>query len=68
LCSEGSLVREVIVGEGLEAWPVSGGSSFFGLRSMAALLRAPIGHPQVELALMGRGVPAVPQMFMTDQF
>lgn len=68
LCSEGSLVRECIVSAPQPSWPCAPGSHWLGLAGMAQQMAAPVGHGQVELMLMGRSSPGVPQMFMTDQF
>jgi len=35
---------------------------------MADQFEIPIGHPEVDLYLMGQNIPGIPQMFMTDQF
>jgi hypothetical protein len=35
---------------------------------MADQLELPLENPTVDLYLMGRNVPGIPQMFMTDQF
>lgn len=68
LCPEGSLVRECLT-HGLEhGWPVSPGTNWLGLTTMAAQMGVPIGHGETELLLMGRNAPGTPQMFMTDQF
>lgn len=68
MCPEGSLVRECLSNELLNDWPVAKGTHWLGLTSMAAQMGAPISSPEPELILMGRNVPALPQMFMTDQF
>ncbi len=68
VCPEGSLVRECLT-DGLEhSWPVPKGTHWLGLSSMAVNMGVPIGAPQTELLLMARNAPALPQMFMTDQF
>ncbi len=69
LCPEGSIVRECITHELLNEWPVAKGTMWFGLTSMAAQMGVPLEPAQeAELILMGRNVPGLPQMFMTDQF
>lgn len=68
ICPEGSLIRECLT-HGLEqGWPVVHGAHFLGLASMAVQMGVPIGTPTTELLLMARNAPAIPQMFMTDQF
>ncbi len=67
-CPEGSLVRECLTHGLLQGWPVVKGTYYLGLASMAVQMGVPIGTPTTELLLMGRNAPAVPQMFMTDQF
>jgi N-acetylglutamate synthase-like GNAT family acetyltransferase len=68
LCLEGSLVREVVPGGGTPPWPLPAGTEWFGLRSMAKEIQAPIRDPRPELMLMGWRSPGMPQFFMTDQF
>lgn len=68
LCLEGSVVRECVPGGAAGAWPVPTGSEWFGLRSMAAEVGAPISSPRHELYFMGWRSPGMPQMFLTDQF
>lgn len=66
-CQEGSIVREV-VGARMAAFPVSPAVEWFGLRTLAEELELPLVSTVDELLFMGRGVPSVPRMFMTDQF
>jgi N-acetylglutamate synthase-like GNAT family acetyltransferase len=68
LCLEGSLVREVVPGGGSGPWILPAGTEWFGLRSMAKVVAAPIRDPRPELMLMGWRSPMLPQFFMTDQF
>jgi len=68
LCLEGSLIREVVPGGGEAPWPLPASTEWFGLRSMARVIGAPIRDPRPELMLMGWRSPTVPQFFMTDQF
>lgn len=68
LSLEGDLLREVVPGGGVPPWPLPAGVEWFGLRSMAALVGAPIREPRRELLLMGWRASSIPQFFMTDQF
>ncbi|MBS1709617.1 MAG: GNAT family N-acetyltransferase [Armatimonadetes bacterium] len=68
ICHEAMLCREAIVYGSHDSWPVMPGSQWVGLRTMVARANVPAGPPLHELWLMGRDVPRVPQMFMTDQF
>lgn len=68
LCLEGSLVREVVPGGGSGPWTLPANAEWFGLRSMAKNVAAPIRDPRPELMLLGWHSPSIPQFFMTDQF
>lgn len=68
VAGETNLCREALYSNTPETWPVAAGSSWYGLRSMTKLLSVPIGTSNVELLVMARGFPDVPQIFMTDQF
>lgn len=68
LCVEGSIVRECILDELIDQWPVHSTTEWIGLWTMAQNLGVPIHDSQHELHLMGHGFDVVPQMFMTDQF
>ncbi len=69
LCNEPLLAREVILAHPLPSWPLPPGSQWVGLDSMRQNLGVPtVGVAKQELLLMGRNFPALPQMFMTDQF
>ncbi|MBS1716837.1 MAG: GNAT family N-acetyltransferase [Armatimonadetes bacterium] len=69
MCTEGGVVRECISSELLQSWPVPRATDWLGLTTMARQMGVPMsGRPRVELYLMGKDAPSVPQMFMTDQF
>jgi len=68
LCLEGGLVRECVPGGGEPPWPLPSRTEWFGLRSMAKTIGAPIRDPRPELMLLGWNSPSMPQFFMTDQF
>ena len=68
LCVEGSILREAVLPRATADWPVGGLTEWFGLKSMATQLGLTLEAPREELYLMGRNIPAIPQMFMTDQF
>ena len=65
---EGSLCREAVIYDRMGAWPIPKGTDWYGLRSMVDVVGVPVGQEKEELLLMGKGLDAVPQMFMTDQF
>ena len=68
LCSEGSVIREVVVDVPVSApWPMPE-VEWFGLESMTELLRVPVKERHFELYLMARNAPAGMAMYMTDQF
>lgn len=66
-CLEGALVREAVTTANPDSWCAGLHGEWMGLRSMADRLGVPQGGAH-ELWLMGRDFPAIPQMFMTDQF
>lgn len=68
LCYENELLREAVVTPGMKSLPLPSATEWFGLSVMADLLELPILVPRVELVLMGRNFPGVPQFFLTDQF
>jgi GNAT superfamily N-acetyltransferase len=69
LCEEPSLLREAIFGSSHPSLPVHAMTEWYGTTFMADLLNIPfIGKPQIDFFLMGRNIPSIPQMFMTDQF
>lgn len=67
-CIEGNAVREAVVSEAPNEWPMPGEMEWFGLRSMAKQVGIELLSEAHELYLMGFDIPAQPQMFMTDQF
>ncbi len=69
LCAEPGVLREAIYGPKVSALPLPSGTEWFGTTFMADQLEIPLaGEPKLDLYLMGRGIPGMPQMFMTDQF
>ncbi len=68
LCLEPALCREAVLETSSEAWPVSPGTDWYGLRTMTDNLAVPIEAHVEDLLLMARGFDFQPQMFMTDQF
>ncbi len=68
LCFEPNLLREHLFDQPVEALPLPRGTEWFGTTFMADQFEVPIGTPEVDLYLMGKNVPGIPQMFMTDQF
>lgn len=68
LCLEGGLVRECVPGGGEPPWPLPPRTEWFGLRSMARAIGAPIRDERPELMLLGWNSPSMPQFYMTDQF
>lgn len=67
-CFEPGIVREAVVNDPQDRWPVPPGSEWYGLREVTKTCRVPIKRASVELLFMTRNVPGRPQMFMTDQF
>ena len=68
LCSEGSVIREVVIDEPVAApWPTPE-VEWFGLESMTEHLAVPVKERHFELYLMARNAPAGMAMYMTDQF
>lgn len=68
LCYEPLLCREAVLHEPMDAWPLTDGTEWLGLRSMTRELGVPLASEREELIFMGRGFGECPQMFMTDQF
>ncbi len=68
VCMEPGLIREAVVFSQADKWPVPLGTEWYGLRSVSEACLVPVKRPKVELLFMTRGIPGVPQMFMTDQF
>lgn len=69
LCYENDTLREGIWSQSQSALPLGKNAEWFGTTYMTDLLEVPLASPPtIELYLMGRDVPGVPQLFMTDQF
>lgn len=68
LCLEPQFIREAILDEPQNCWPVVPGTDWVGLQSMTRELQVPIFDQRHEMYLMTRGFPEPAQMFMTDQF
>jgi GNAT superfamily N-acetyltransferase len=69
LCTEPSTLREALFNRPHRCLPVPSSTEWYGTRFMADLLEIPfLTPPQADLYLMGRDIPSIPQMFMTDQF
>ena len=68
LCFEGGMIREVVVNSPATEWILPIDTEWLGLKSMAEGLGAQLGPTDTDLMLMGRGIPDMPQFFMTDQF
>jgi len=69
LCAEPGVLRESIYQSRCSKLPVHTGSEWLGTTLMTDQLDIPLAaQPRVELYLMGKDIPGVPQMFMTDQF
>lgn len=66
VASEPFKIREML--PKYEGLPPGQLSEWLGLRSMTEKLGIPTTGAQVEMLLMGKAFPFVPQMFMTDQF
>jgi GNAT superfamily N-acetyltransferase len=68
IASETNLIREAVISELPDSWPVIEGGEWYGLRSMTAQLGIPLQSEKEELLVMARNFPDIPQMFMSDQF
>jgi len=68
LLHEPSELREALYHRDSGPPPLPQDTEWFGLTAMADLLGYQFERATVELYLMGRSFPAVPLMFMTDQF
>jgi GNAT superfamily N-acetyltransferase len=68
LCHEPGVLREALFTGKSSSLPLPAGTEFLGTAFMADQLELPLENPTVDLYLMGRNVPGIPQMFMTDQF
>jgi len=68
LCFEGGVVREVVLDKPANDWTLPPETEWLGLSSMADRLGARLRDPEMELYLMGAGIPGQPEFFMTDQF
>jgi predicted acetyltransferase len=68
-CVEGTTVRELVADPcPADGWGLGPNVEWLGLQTMAAKVQLELISPQFELHLMAFGAPAVPQMFLTDQF
>lgn len=67
-CFEPGIVREAVILQPDDKWPVPPGSDWYGLREVTKACQVPLKKTSVELLFMTRNVPGRPQMFMTDQF
>ncbi|MEM4407625.1 MAG: GNAT family N-acetyltransferase [Candidatus Caldarchaeum sp.] len=65
-CLDGERVREIL--PEFHPLPINEPTEWYGLESMAHLLKIPLSSPKRELLLMGFGFSEPPQMFMSDQF
>lgn len=68
LCHEPGVLREALFSRPVSSLPLPKGTEFLGTTLLADELELPLHTPSVDLYLMGRNVPGIPQMFMTDQF
>jgi N-acetylglutamate synthase-like GNAT family acetyltransferase len=68
LCSEGSVIREVVIDSPVASPWLMPEAEWFGLESMTEDLKVPVRERHFELYLMARNAPAGMAMFMTDQF
>ncbi len=68
LCHEPGVLREALFTGKASALPLPKDTEFLGTTFMADQLELPVFDAVVDLYLMGRKVPGVPQLFMTDQF
>ncbi|MEJ5170579.1 MAG: GNAT family N-acetyltransferase, partial [Fimbriimonadales bacterium] len=67
-CVEGETLREAVADAPLVPDGLALGTRWYGLASMAEGLGLPLAETETAMLFMGRGVPDLPQMFLTDQF
>ncbi len=65
---ENDVVREVLAPNAETGLPVPEGTEAFALTYVIDKLDLPFEPLSVEMYLMGRGIPGLVQMFLTDQF
>ncbi len=68
LAIEPGVLREAVFETPVKKLPLPPGTEWFGTTFMADQLEIPLENPVVELYLMGKDIPSIPQLFMTDQF
>jgi hypothetical protein len=68
LCSEGSVIREVVIDAKVPAPWTTPEVEWLGLESVTDSLGVPMKERHFELHLMARNAPPGMAMFMTDQF
>jgi len=68
ICFEPNVLREPLYEKPVDCLPLPPGTEWFGTAFMADQFEIPLEDPVVDLYLMGRNIPGIPQMFMTDQF
>jgi GNAT superfamily N-acetyltransferase len=68
LCHEPGVLREALFSPAASALPLPVGTEFLGTTFMADQFEIPVYDATVDLYLMGRSIPGIPQLFMTDQF
>lgn len=68
ICLEPGLCREAILEPSLDRWPLPEDTEWTGLASMTDRFAVPLKDKRHVLHVMGAGMSASPQMFMTDQF
>ncbi|MCA1997077.1 MAG: GNAT family N-acetyltransferase [Armatimonadetes bacterium] len=67
-CVEGETLREAVADAPLRPNGLALGNRWYGLSTMAERLGLPLADAETAMLFMGRGVPDVPQMYLTDQF
>ncbi len=61
-------VREAVLDDPLDQWPVPEDMVWTGSETLTARLQPPLKRSWRELLVMTRAFPAVPEFFMSDQF
>ncbi len=67
-CCEPGLVREAVLNETLDRWPLPAGTRWVGLKSIADQMGVPLQSTRDDLLLMSKDIPGPVQLFLTDQF
>ena len=68
VCEEGHGIREAVLPQPLQQWPVQPGAEWTGLLSLTKKIEVPLEHYSTVMHLLAHGTDTPPELFMTDQF